>query len=437
VADARQPGAMWGMRRQRRLGAWDDRPMARPAVSRYVNRMSYDVIVIGGGVAGAALGHALARAGVQVVVIEREPAFVDRVRGECLLPWGAVEAERLGLAAVLRQSGALDSSYWDVYFGGVRADRRDLSASTPGRCSGLTQHHPELQQALLDAAAEAGARVLRGVRVERIDNAGVQVSRGPVQVALSGAGEGSISGRLAVLATGSGGALVRRLGIETAEVPTQILSTGLLLHELRAPHDAVAQLVASDHDQIAYVIPLSRGRGRVYLCAHERTAPRAYSGKGDVPAFLDACRSMGVPTDWLRAAHAGGPLATIRRSYGSASRAAVRGCALVGDAAGNVDPAFGCGLSLAFRDARVLAEALATSTDWHVALEAYASERARYYTSLVRIETWLGRLLFAAGPAGEALRGRALPRLAELGIDLIGGGPDCPSDADTERRLWA
>jgi choline dehydrogenase-like flavoprotein len=43
--------------------------------------MDVDVIVVGGGLAGSALATSLARQGRQVLVIEREIKFKDRVRG--------------------------------------------------------------------------------------------------------------------------------------------------------------------------------------------------------------------------------------------------------------------------------------------------------------------------------------------------------------------
>jgi flavin-dependent dehydrogenase len=43
--------------------------------------ITYDLITVGGGLAGAALAGALAERGARVLVLERETKFKDRVRG--------------------------------------------------------------------------------------------------------------------------------------------------------------------------------------------------------------------------------------------------------------------------------------------------------------------------------------------------------------------
>ena len=50
--------------------------------------MARDAIIVGGGLGGSALAEQLARAGRNVLVLERETKFRDRVRGENMLPWG-------------------------------------------------------------------------------------------------------------------------------------------------------------------------------------------------------------------------------------------------------------------------------------------------------------------------------------------------------------
>ena len=42
---------------------------------------TYDVVMIGGGIGGGALAAVLARGGVTVAVLERDPVPIDRVSG--------------------------------------------------------------------------------------------------------------------------------------------------------------------------------------------------------------------------------------------------------------------------------------------------------------------------------------------------------------------
>src|SRR5688572_11223546 len=57
----------------------------------------YDLAIVGGGLAGAPLATVMARAGARVLVLEREPRFRERIRGEGMHPWGVAEARTLGI----------------------------------------------------------------------------------------------------------------------------------------------------------------------------------------------------------------------------------------------------------------------------------------------------------------------------------------------------
>src|SRR5690349_730370 len=119
--------------------------------------MPYDVVSVGGGLAGAALARALAEAGWNVLVLERETAFRDRVRGEQMHCWGVAEARALDIHELLRENGGHEVRYWSARIAGLpEAPPRDLVETTPQRLPALNFYHPAAQTALLDAAYTAG-----------------------------------------------------------------------------------------------------------------------------------------------------------------------------------------------------------------------------------------------------------------------------------------
>ena len=70
--------------------------------------MTYDAIIVGGGIGGSSLADQLDGAGHRVLVLERETRFKDRVRGENMLPWGMAAAKRIGGERARRLTLGLD-----------------------------------------------------------------------------------------------------------------------------------------------------------------------------------------------------------------------------------------------------------------------------------------------------------------------------------------
>ena len=121
--------------------------------------MVYDLIVAGGGLAGASLAKNMAEHGSSVLVLEREKAFRDRIRGEAMHPWGVAEAKALGIYDAVLAAGGHVAHYWKIYLGGQLFADRDLAASTPHGVGEFHFYHPDMQETVLELARSAGAEV--------------------------------------------------------------------------------------------------------------------------------------------------------------------------------------------------------------------------------------------------------------------------------------
>lgn len=118
-----------------------------------------EVLVLGGGVAGAAAAIELARAGRRVAVLEKTAQAHDKVCGEFLSAEAMDDLRGLGVAA--EELGAVALTRVRLAGGlGVREARLPFAASS------LTRRR--LDEAMLRRAAEAGALVLRGYTVESL-----------------------------------------------------------------------------------------------------------------------------------------------------------------------------------------------------------------------------------------------------------------------------
>jgi 2-polyprenyl-6-methoxyphenol hydroxylase-like FAD-dependent oxidoreductase len=87
-----------------------------------------DIVIVGAGIGGAALATVLARAGLDVLVVERQTVYRDRVRGEFMAPWGVGETLRLGLTDVLLRAGGGYSTRIVVYDEGVPREMAEANA---------------------------------------------------------------------------------------------------------------------------------------------------------------------------------------------------------------------------------------------------------------------------------------------------------------------
>jgi 2-polyprenyl-6-methoxyphenol hydroxylase-like FAD-dependent oxidoreductase len=328
------------------------------------------VVVVGGGIAGASLAYALAKAGVDVLVLEASLAFEDRVRGESVQPWGVAEARELGVEDVLLAAGAHISPVWKQYVEGD-AEPRDIpmSVMVPGIDGSLNLRHPDACQAILDAAAAAGAKVQRGVRH-------VQLSPGPpVTVAYRvDDNDHEVGGDLVIGADGRASTVRKQADISLQRDKAISYIAGLLLDGLDD--------VPDDHDTLVsegglYLILFHQGGGRArsYIVTG-LSGKHRFAGAGSTNRFLAATRMPTYPwSPALSAATPAGPCATYPGDDTWTAVPYADGIALIGDAAGYNDPIIGQGLSIALRDARTVRDLVLATARGPIDFRPYGEER--------------------------------------------------------------
>lgn len=373
---------------------------------------NFDVVIVGGGLAGSSTGSVLARAGLDVLVLERETAFRDRVRGEWLASWGILEAEALGIRGVVDSIPHANLITRHVGYDETISPEEAEAAAVDfvalgvpgGGCLGVG--HPQLQEALLVNAAELGATVRRGTSPAR-----VTPGTPPTVTYILDGTEHTATARLVVAADGRESGIRKDLGIDLHSTDPQVIMAGMLVDGI---HDwpTEQQAIGVERDFHYLVFPQTDGRARLYG-AWDAADKHRYSGDGRERRFLESFRLSSFPVPGAIAdATPTGPLAGYPMTDTWTDRVAADGVVLIGDSAGWSDPIIGQGMSVTFRDAHQVTDVITGGDDWSpAAFEPYAEERRERMRRL-RFASAGSYLLNGFGPEAMEKRMRLRARFA-------------------------
>lgn len=370
-----------------------------------------DLVIVGGGIGGSFLARALARAGLDVLVLEREAEFYDRVRGEWIPPWGVRELINLAMYDTLMAAGGHHLTRqisYDEQVDPAVAEANVFPLDALGVPGPLTIEHVVMQNVSLASAAEAGATILRPV-----DTVSVTAGKRPRVSYRHDGRMHEVACRLIVGADGRTSSVRRQIGLELQEDPIDHLVAGLLVDDVHGwPEDL--QSIGKVGDVEYLIFPQGNNKVRLYV-DYDISHRNRFAGESGVANFLAAFDMDCVPNSKAVAnATPIGPCRSNPSQDAWIDNPWVEGAVLIGDAAGYNDPIIGQGVSITARDARTVADLLTGSTKWTPDLfEPYGIERKERMRRLRMSAKYVTTMFARFGPEAEARRWRARQRMAE------------------------
>jgi flavin-dependent dehydrogenase len=365
---------------------------------------NYDVIIAGGGPAGASAAIHLATRGARVLLVEQKTFPRPKLCGEFISPECSLHFERLQVAGAM--SAAKPSPLTaTVFYSPAGRNVRVPSSWFETSAVALGLSRAEMDERLLRRAAEAGADVCEdshatNLTVEQQAVCGLTVRHNTRETAY----------RAAVLidATGRNRALTRKL------------------EPLRVRHERRPMVAFKAHFENTQIEP---GASEIYFYH------RGYGGLSSIEnglsnlCFIASARDVrasGADADrvmravvWRnqRAAFTLAParlnspwLAVSLAGFGRGSLAPVNGLLAIGDAASFIDPFTGSGMLMALESGQLAADTITDFLDRPADIRdldelrtAYATRYHEMFDSRLKLSSLLRRAAFVPGFAAAAI----------------------------------
>jgi geranylgeranyl reductase family protein len=383
---------------------------------------------VGAGPAGSAAGAWAARAGRDVVLADAAVFPRDKACGDGLTPRAIAELDRLGLGDWVR-SRARNRGLRAAGFG------QELLLPWPG--GSLPDHgsavpRTELDARIRDVALGSGAVPMEGARAVDVERDGDRVRA--VVFEHADESRSTVACNRLVVADGARSPLGRVLGREWHRGTAYGVAARGYIRSGRSDDEWISSHLELRGEQgellsgYGWVFPL--GDGEVNIGVGTLATARRPAGvqlKSLMELYADARRE-----DWQLEGPVRAPASALLPMGGAVSGVAGRNWALIGDAAGCVNPLNGEGIDYGLETGRSIVELLGEpdwSVAWPAALRRHYGEAFSIARRLAGLLT-VPRFLPAAGPVG--MRSRALMTVALR----VMGNLVTEEDKDVVARAW-
>jgi flavin-dependent dehydrogenase len=329
--------------------------------------MEYDVVIVGARVAGASLALRLGRAGVRVLLVDRDRFPSDTLSTHLLTPAAVAFLEELGVredveAIGLRRITRLRTTIEDCAFEGPCMAPAPAYALAPRRDALdaiLIRHAVEQPSVELRQATLVEGLLCEGERV-----VGVHLASGPVRARIVVGADGMDSRVARWTSAGSYNDIYARRPVYYGYY------RGL------APFPEPTMELHLQGGMIGFVFPMEPGRDCIALELQSEDFP--HFRRDALNQFEQRLRLLPGLGQRLAGARIEGRLKGTRGVPGFFRNAYGSGWALTGDAGCSKDPSTGLGIGDAFLQSRLLADAITAffaGGDWASTMAGFQARR--------------------------------------------------------------
>ncbi|KAL9245857.1 hypothetical protein vseg_019459 [Gypsophila vaccaria] len=328
------------------------------------SRSQTDVIIVGAGVAGAALAYSLAKDGRRVYVIERDLSEPNRIAGELLHPGGYLKLIELGLDDCVEEIDAQRVVGYEMY-----KDGRNITSTYPSdkfssQVAGRAFYNGRFVQKLRQKAASLpNVQLEQGTVTSLIEEDGVVKG---VHYRTKDGEQLKAYAPLTIVCDGGTSMLRRSLCSPTVDVPSHFVGLVLKNCQLSSPNHG--HLVMADPSLLLFY-PISSVEVRCLVDVPAGAGQKLPSlANGDMAEYLKSVVAPQVPSelhDPFVAAVDEGNIRTQPVRTMAAAPQPTPGALLIGDALNMRHAYTGGGMTVALSDVVLLRDLLRPLQDFN------------------------------------------------------------------------
>ncbi|KAK7311398.1 hypothetical protein RJT34_09519 [Clitoria ternatea] len=309
-----------------------------------------DVIIVGAGVAGAALAHTLGKDGRRVLVIERDLSEPDRIVGELLQPGGYLKLIELGLEDCVDKIDAQQVFGYALFKDGKHTRLSYPLEKFHSDVAGRSFHNGRFIQRMREKAASLpNVQLEQGVVTSLLEEKGIIKG---VRYKMKDSQELSACAPLTIVCDGCFSNLRRSLCDPKVDIPSSFV--GLVLENCELPYANHGHVILGDPSPVLFY-PISSTEVRCLVDVPGQKVPSI--SNGEMAKYLKTVIAPQVPPeihDAFIAAVDKGNIRTMPNRSMPAAPHPTPGALLMGDAFNMRHPLTGGGMTVALSDIVVL-----------------------------------------------------------------------------------